>query len=63
MVHDLAVGFHQGFSIEGRLPKEQLVGADSQRPPVALWAVVALALLHGLQDLRGDVVRGPHCHR
>jgi hypothetical protein len=56
MVHDLAIGFHQGFSIEG------LIGTDSQRPPVALWTIVALALFHGLQDLRGDVVRCPYCY-
>jgi hypothetical protein len=62
MVHDLAIGFHQGFSIEGRFTEEQLIGTDSQRPPVALWTIVALALFHGLQDLRGDVVRCPYCY-
>lgn len=62
MVHDLAIGFHQGFSIEGRLPEEQLIGTDAQGPPVTLWAVVALALLHSLQDLGGDVVWCPYCH-
>lgn len=63
MVHDLAIGFHQGFSVERGFSKEQLIGADPQRPPVALRPIVALALLHGLQDLRGDVVGCPHCHR
>lgn len=30
MVHDLAIGFHQGFRVEGRLSEEQLIGADPQ---------------------------------
>lgn len=63
MVHDLSVGLHQGLGVERRLAVQHLVHADAQRPPVALWPVLALPILHGLEDLRGDVVRGAHSHR
>lgn len=63
MVHDLAVGFHQRLGVEWRLSIQHLVHADPQRPPVALRPVAAHPVLHGLQDLRGDVVRRPHRHR
>lgn len=63
VVHDLPVGFHQGLGVERSFSVQHLVHADAQRPPVALGAVLAFAVLHGLQDLRGDVVRGPHGHR
>ena len=62
MVHDLPVGLHKGLSVERGLSIQHLVHADAQRPPVALGAVLAHAVLHRLQDLWGDVVRGAHGH-
>lgn len=62
VVHDLAVGLHQRLGVKRRLSVEHLVHADAQRPPVALGAVPAHAVLHRLQDLRGDVVRGADGH-
>lgn len=63
MVHDLSVGLHEGLCVEGRLSIQHLVHADAQGPPVTLGAVLAHAVLHGLQDLGRDVVRGAHGHR
>lgn len=63
VVHDLSVGLHEGLCVEGRLSIQHLVHADAQRPPVTLGAVLAHAVLHGLQDLRRDVVRSAHGHR
>ena len=62
MVHDLPVGLHKGFGVERGLSVQHLVHADAQRPPVTLGAVLAHAILHRLQDLWGDVVRGAHSH-
>lgn len=63
MIHDLSIGLHQGFSIKGRLSIQHLVHAHTQRPPVTLRPVLPLPVLHSLQDLWRDVVRGPNCHR
>lgn len=63
VVHDLSVGLHKRLRVEGRFPVKHLVHADAQRPPVTLGAVLAHAVLHGLQDLRRDVVRRAHGHR
>ena len=49
MIHDAAVGFHQGFGVEGRLSVEHLVHAHAQRPPVTFRAVASLAVLHRLE--------------
>ena len=57
VVHDLAVGLHQRLGVKRGLAIEHLVHAHPQGPPVALGAVLPHAVLHGLQDLRGNVVR------
>jgi hypothetical protein len=49
VIHDAAVGFHQGFGVEGRLSVEHLVHAHAQRPPVTFRAVASLAVLHRLE--------------
>ena len=43
VVHDLPVGLDEALRIEGGLAVEHLVHAHSQRPPVALRTVAALA--------------------
>ena len=62
MIHDFPVCFNQGLGIEGGLAVQHLVHAHAEAPPVALRPVPPLAVLHGTEDLRGDVVRSPHCH-
>lgn len=63
MVHYLPVRLHQGLGVEGRLSIQHLVQAHPQRPPVTLRPVAAHPVLHGLQDLWGDVVWSSHRHR
>ena len=48
VVHDLAVGAHQRFGVEGRVAHQHLVQEHAHRPPVALtpiqtWATKILA--------------------
>lgn len=62
VVHDLSVGFHQRLSVERSLSIQHLIHANAQRPPVTLGTVLALPILHGLQDFWGDVIRSPHSH-
>merc|ERR550532_1814843 len=62
VIHNLPVSFHQGLRIEWSFSVEHLIHADPQAPPVTLGPVTTLAVLHGPQDLRGDVVWRPHCH-
>lgn len=63
VVHYLAIGLHQRFSIEGGFPIQHFIHTDTQRPPITLRAIFALAILHGLQDFRRDVIWGANCHR
>jgi hypothetical protein len=49
VIHDAAVGFHQGFGVEGRLSVEHFVHTHAQRPPVTFRAVASLAVLHRLE--------------
>lgn len=62
MVHYLAVSLHQRFSIEGGFPIQHFIHTDTQRPPVTLRAIFALAILHSLQDLRRDVIWSTNCN-
>ena len=43
VVHDLPVGLDKALGVEGGLPIEHLVHANTQRPPVALGPVPPLA--------------------
>lgn len=63
MVHDLAIGFHEGLCIERSLAVQHFIHADAQGPPVALRSILSFPILHSLEDFWGDVVWGSHCHR
>ena len=61
-VNDFGIGFCERLCVEGRGPEQHLVGADTQCPPVTLRPVSPSAL-HCPEDLRGQVVWGPHRQR
>ncbi len=63
VVHDLPIGFHQRLCIERSLAVQHFIHADAEGPPVALRSILALPILHGLEDFWGDVVWSPYRHR
>lgn len=62
MIHYLAIRLNEGLCIEWSLSIQHLVHADTKRPPVALWSIETLTVLHCTQDFRGDVVWGANSH-
>ncbi len=48
VLHDSAVGLDKGLSIEGGFPKQHLVEADTERPPVTLASIHTSTILHCL---------------
>ena len=48
VLHNLAVCLHERLSVKWCLPEQHLVEADPQRPPVTLWTIHTLPVLHRL---------------
>ena len=57
VVHDLPVGLDKALSVEGGFAVEHLVHADTQRPPVALRTVAALACKMSRFEVLGSIYR------
>lgn len=59
VVHNFAIGAHQGVGIEGGVTHQHLVQKHPYTPPVTLPAIAPFPSL-ALEHLRRDVVRGAH---
>lgn len=59
VVHDIIVGLAGAVALKGRGLVEQLVGYDSQRPPVTAHTIVC-DLVQAGEHLRGNVFWSAH---
>ena len=48
VLHNFSIGLDEWLGIEGSFPKQHLIDANAQRPPVTLSTIHTLTILHGL---------------